>query len=192
MVVRIGIDYDGVLADTQGFVLDLLGDEYDAHLTREDFAWRDGRPSLDADLDVGGSSGFEEFAADRDLVAELDPLPGTRDALWRLANAPEFEVRLATHRPRTVHDAIERWLDDNDLPRLELPASVPDEKARTSPPLDVLVDDYHGHADGAARNGLLGVHLTAAWESGDPSLPETVQASTWDDAVTAILDHSTQ
>lgn len=188
MVVRVGVDYDGVLADTQGFVIEFLEAEYGVELTRDDFAWRNGRPAIDADLETGGS--FEAFASDPDLVAELDPLPGARDALWRLASEPEFEVWLASHRPEAVHGAIERWLERNDLPELEIHTAIPEEKARASPSLDVLIDDYHGHADAAARNGALGVHLTAAWESGEPAHRDTVAAATWEDAVAAVVDRS--
>jgi uncharacterized HAD superfamily protein len=186
-MVRIGLDYDGVLADTQGFVVELMREAYDVDIARENFTW-DGRPTIDASLDVETDGSFEEFAATPEYVAELDPLPGVRDALRRLAAEPEVELYLATHRPPDVHDAIDRWLERNDLPRLARPEAVPDEKARTTPALDVLVDDYHGHADAASRRGLLGVHLTAAWESGKPAHDRTVRASTWADVVAAIVD----
>lgn len=190
MTMHVGVDYDGVIADTQGFVIDFVQREFGVELTREDFGWTDGRPALDVDLGVDVGGDFETFAASPDYVAELEPLPGTSRALWCLAEDDRFEVSLATHRPPPVHDAIKRWLERNDLPPLTVLEAVPEVKAQTSPSLDVLVDDYHGHIDAAAQNGLLGVHLTAAWESGELTREHAVAATTWDDAVAAILDHT--
>lgn len=190
MAVRIGVDFDGVLADTQGFVIRFVREQYDVDLARGDFGWRDGRPAIEADLGVEVDGGFQEFASNPEYVAELDPLPGARDALWSLVADPRFDVSLASHRPPAVHDAIERWLADSDLPALHIPPSVPEAKATATPSLDVLVDDYHGHVDLAAREGLLGVHLTTAWESGEPGHPAAVRATTWDEALAAIVDHA--
>lgn len=190
MTTHVGVDYDGVVADTQGFVIDFVQREFGVELALEDFGWTDGRPALDVDLGVEVGGGFDAFAADPDYVAELEPLPGASSALWRLAEDDRFEVSLATHRPPAVQDAIKRWLERNDLPLLNIPDTVPEVKALTSPSLDVLVDDYHGHVDTAAQNGLLGVHLTAAWKSGEPTGDQAVATTTWDEAVAAILEYT--
>lgn len=186
MARRIGVDYDGVIADTQGFAIRYMNDHLDLDLTRADFAWRNGRPTIDLDRDLEVDGGFEDFVADTDLIAELDPVDGVEEALWRLSDDPKFTPVVATHRPGSVHGAIEQWLADYDLPPIEVLAGIPEEKAQTTPSLDVLVDDYHGHADAATRRGLLGVHLTVAWTSGDPTLPGTVSAQTWDEVLAAI------
>lgn len=188
MTVRVGVDYDGVLADTQGFVVRFVREQLDVEITRADMAWVDGRPGIDPDLGLESGQGYREFASNPEYVAALEPLEGVRSALWDLAADDRFELHLATHRPEAVHDAIEEWLAANELPSLAMPEDVPEPKAATSPPLDVLIDDYHGHADAAARNGLLGVHLTAAWESGDPRHPETVSATSWAEVLDAIVD----
>lgn len=190
MTVRIGVDYDGVVADTQGFVIRFMREHFDVELARTDFGWVDGRLGIDRDLGVQTGEGYREFAANPAYLPEIEPIAGAADALRQLADRDNVTLHLATHRPEAVHEAIDGWLATHDFPPMEVPAPVPDDKARTSPSLDVLIDDYHGHVDAASRNGIVGVHLTTAWTSGEPTHPASIQAATWAEVLDAIEERT--
>jgi len=188
MTVRIGIDFDGVVADTMRFTGTLLREQHGTEISQVDFDWDGGRnPPVDTDADVDFRSVFEDIIADPAYVAQIPPVPGAADALTRLHEQEDVELVLATHRPTEIHGAIQRWLVANGFPAFET-THVPDEKVALSPALDVLVDDYHGHADAAAEDGSLGIHLTAAWESGDATHPDAVTAPSWNIAVEAVCE----
>lgn len=189
MTVRIGLDFDGVVANTMAFTETLFREQHGVELSQSDFEWDGGRnPPVDTDADIDLRETFADIIGNPAYVAQIPPVEGAADALSRLDSHPDVELVLATHRPAEIHGAIERWLVANDFPTVTTPGDVPDRKVDLSPSLDVLVDDYHGHAAAAAENGALGVHLTAAWESGDATHPDAVTAPAWNTAVEAVLD----
>lgn len=142
-------DIDGVIAASQEHTLSLAEQEHgaDGDLNQMN-SWND-------DVDGTQFSMYELIkhyydTKPRDYLLNMPTFPGVKESLETLQR--HNTVKIVTHRPPEHNDLTVEWLQNNNIPFDEFVYDVPENKADVGG--DVLIDDYYGNINDAARSGL--------------------------------------
>lgn len=177
-MTRIGLDIDGVIADFAGYYLEKL------HLD----------PALNTEWEVSKTYGMEVRNQVYDLVNDpatwvsLKPLPGAKDAVWKLLHAG-LDPKFITSRPFKFRDLYEWWFGEhfdfypNHLYIVEKSSEKP--QIATSHGLTHYVDDRPLVAKGMADAGLESILVPTTY-SGFPA-PDGVVLETLTDFVDRVV-----
>ena len=178
---RILVDVDGTLCWNLPRLCEFVELEYGIEVTRDEITdWS----FHFEEAGVGIEAVIERLFDERSewFLSDLDPVPGARAALDRLA-AAGYEIQIVTHRPAETHHLTQQWLDNQGMYYDGYVENVPENKAEVVG--DVLVDDFHGHVADAVAAGMDGVLFDRPYtERVDHE--RALRVSTWADVLDAF------
>lgn len=166
--LRIGVDFDGTLADTVAAAAAYLRDIEGIELTPEERTWPPGVRHL-------GGERFGQMLADERFVERLEFVPGALEVTRSLME--NADVFLVTARHEWQTDPVHRWLKSHGLRFAGVASTSYEQKtvACRDLRLDVHFDDMRAHTEGVMRETETILALLAA---------------PWNDLVPARGDHS--
>ena len=166
--LRIGIDFDGTLADTINAAAAFLRDVEGIALEPHEMHWPPGRDRISGER-------FVEMITDQRFFDRLEFVPGAEAVTRRLLQ--DASVFLVTARNETQTTPVRRWLESRDLHFDVIVATSYESKVKSCRELrlDVHFDDMLGHTADVMRetDTILGL-LAAPWNDLVPSGDEVV------------------
>jgi uncharacterized HAD superfamily protein len=155
--LRIGIDFDGTLADSIGAAAQFL-EEFDGIvLEAHERRWPPGRLRL-------GAERFNSMIEDDRFFERLDFVPGAEAAVRALLG--RADVFLVTARTEAQTEPVRRWLETRDLSLSGFASTSYEQKTEAcrALALDVHFDDMIAHTQDLSREtGTVLALLAAPW-----------------------------
>ena len=161
---RLGIDVDGVLADTVPSVLERMEEKYGPHDdTKSDVTEWGHKVEVDGEPVLLGPEIVEGHRV-KDHVMSIQPKEGARDGLDTLRGMG-YEIVIVTNRP-SDEDTVrwtKSWLEENSLPYDRFHSTA--ETKKTAVDVDVLIDDHDRNVAEFLRDGRPAVLFDQPWNS---------------------------
>jgi len=161
---KLGIDVDGVLANTVPSVLERMEKKYGPHDdTKEDVTEWGHRVSIDGEDIPLGPEIVEGHRIERHLKS-IEPKRGAKDGL-RTLRGMGYEIIIVTNRPSS-EDTVEwtkSWLDENGLPYDEFRSTA--DTSKTVVGVDVLIDDHDRNVVEFLEDGRPAVLFDQPWNT---------------------------
>jgi len=186
--LRIGLDFDGTLADTVAAGAAFLRDIEGIELAPEERTWPPGIKHL-------GRERFAAMLADPRFVERLEFVPGALEVTRSLME--EADVFLVTARHDWQTEPVHRWLEDHGLRFAGVASTSYESKVGASRELalDVHLDDMLAHtADLMRDTDTILALLAAPWNDlraarGDHSRGEPHVHADWHDFHEWVREH---
>ena len=131
--MKIGIDIDGVISDFVKDFIIVVKKEYGLDLREQDIYAHD----LFLVLGITEEEAMELIR--KNLIRDLDLIPGVKESLDKLRN--ENEIYLLTARPDDLNNITKDWLKRKEIPYDELIHLNEGEKHQVNLGLDIIVED---------------------------------------------------
>ncbi|HUB92842.1 MAG TPA: hypothetical protein VL945_02675 [Candidatus Saccharimonadales bacterium] len=181
----LGIDVDGVLADTVSGFLRETEARFGIKKVKEDItkysAWDlfgMSKKDFDEMFRLVWENPEELGIEDRDIPAILDNLHG------------KFRIYITTAAAGS-RERIEWWLNENRIPYDRLLHFTANAEKHKAPDVDIYIDDYYGVVENAIACGKTGIMLRQPWNDDfirrnrDPRL---IVAYGWRDLESILMD----
>ncbi len=185
---KLGIDVDGVLADTVPSVLERMEEKYGPHDdTKEDVTEWGHSVNVDGKDILLGPEIVEGHEVERHLKS-IEPKRGAKDGL-RTLRERGYEVIIVTNRPSN-DDTVEwtkGWLDENGLPYDEFHSTA--DTTKTAVGVDVLIDDHDRNVVEFLEDGRPAVLFDQPWNTVpdvDGARDRMEVVGDWEEAVEAL------
>lgn len=161
---KLGIDVDGVLANTVPSVLERMETKYGPHDdTKEDVTEWGHSVCIDGKDILLGPEIVEGHGVERHLKS-IEPKRGAKDGL-RTLRERGYEVVIVTNRPSS-QDTVEwtkGWLRKNGLPYDDFHSTA--DTTKTAVGVDVLIDDHDRNVVEFLEDGRPAVLFDQPWNS---------------------------
>ena len=161
---RIGIDVDGVLANTVPSVLDRVERKYGPHDARKEDVTEWGFSLNAGGEEVPLGPEIVEGHRSEEHLLSIEPKSGAREGLEGL-RGEGHEVVIVTNRP-SAEDTVrwtKEWLDDNGFVYDSFHSTA--ETTKTSVDVDVLLDDHDRNVVRFLRDGRPAVLFDQPWNT---------------------------
>jgi 5'(3')-deoxyribonucleotidase len=161
---RLGIDVDGVLANTVPSVLERLEDEYGHHGdTKEDVTEWGHTVEVDGKSIPLGSEIVEGHMVEEHLRS-INPKQGAKESVETL-RGEGYEVVIVTNRPsdRDTVRWTKSWLEENGLGYDRFHSTA--ETTKTAVDVDVLIDDHDRNVVEFLEDGRPAVLFDQPWNT---------------------------
>lgn len=151
------VDFDGVLNNFHEQVCARIRRKYDIEYYPENIT------EWNTELPHGGSliDEIEPLTGCVNTLEQSKPVTGARDGMGAFADAG-YTLTIATHRPPSIHDSIQDWLTNHEIPYHNFVDDVPQNKGNLD--ADLLIDDGPPNVQDALQEGMHALHFTAIWD----------------------------
>lgn len=181
---RIGVDIDGVIADSQPVIINKLNHYFGKYYTLDDFV----------DFDPVKMFGVDRNELDRfimrwelEIIEEAVPLPGAVETLNELSGSKK--IILVSARTPAYLGQTRAWLDRYGIPHDELQLGGQHDKRQSCLDLcvDIFIEDNKKNAEQIASCGIPVLLMDATYNRG--KLPDTItRVHSWSEIRDCILN----
>lgn len=180
---RIGVDIDGVIADSQPVIIKKLNHHFEKNYTLDDFVDFDPVKMFGV-----GRSELDLFIMRRELeiIEEAVPLPGAVETLKEFSGSKKI-ILVSARTPAYLGQTL-AWLDGYGIPHDELLLLGQHDKRQSCLDLcvDIFIEDNKKNAEQIASCGIPVLLMDAAYNRG--RLPDTItRVHSWTEIRDCIL-----
>ncbi|MFZ5646491.1 MAG: 5' nucleotidase, NT5C type [Bacillota bacterium] len=166
---RIGVDIDGVIADSQPVIINKLNQHFGSNYTLKDFVNFDpvkmfGMDRRDLDLFI--------MQKEQEIIEEAVPVPGAVDTLKDLSAGNK--IIIVSARTPVYLDYTLAWLDRYNIPRDKLILLGQHDKRQSCLDLcvDIFIEDNKKNAEQISSCGIPVLLMDATYNQG--KLPDNI------------------
>ncbi len=182
--VRIAIDFDGTISDTNrakaAWIKKRLGQSLEV--------WQCDRSTCEPIIGVEAYKRLADHVYERVCTLETPAVEGVAKALAQLAQAAE--LHLVTARPAARLEFAREWADRNGVAQhfraFHSSAGSSKEEVCRMIAADVLIDDDIRHLRDVKLAGLRRLHMQLDRETTDDSIASVIVCRSWSDVLKAI------
>lgn len=154
--VNVGIDVDGVLADSLPVACEAVRNQTGVDIRPSDITeWNPEIPELNTTFGQVLSNIIDE---DPTLYHDMPPVPGAVRGMEQLQDAGAT-VTIVTHRDAEYHDVTQEWLRDNAIPYDSFATEIDHRTPKHKAGVDILVDDSPRNLRDVASAGQYGIMM---------------------------------